>query len=65
MYNASEEIAKAVNYPKIRVFTAALKQSPTPVDELLGISEPWSIASPRKLHTVMCIDEHCTSRTMA
>ena len=48
MNNASDEVAKATEYPQIRLFTAALEQSPTPLDELLGISEPWSVASPGK-----------------
>ena len=48
-FNASAEVAKAANYPKIRIFMAALKRSPVPVDELLGISKIWSIASPGKL----------------
>ena len=46
VFNASIEVAKAANYPKIRIFMAALKKSPVPVDELLGISKIWSIASP-------------------
>ncbi len=37
MFNATEEIANADNYPKIRVFTAALVESVIPVEELLGI----------------------------
>jgi sialate O-acetylesterase len=45
MFNATEEIANAGNYPKIRVFTAALIESVTPVEELLGIELNWSIAS--------------------
>ena len=39
-------MAKAADYPMIRLFTAALEESPKPVEELLGISEPWSVASP-------------------
>ena len=46
IYNGTEEIAKAGNYPKIRVFTAAFKASDEPVDELLDIDLDWSIASP-------------------
>lgn len=52
VYNASVEIAKAADYPNIRLFMAALKSSTTPVDELLGITEPWSVAGPGKLHYI-------------
>ena len=45
IFNGSEEIAKAGNYPKIRVFTAALLASVTPIEELLGIELHWSVAS--------------------
>ena len=45
IYNGSLEIANAGNYPKIRVFTAALKPSDQPVEELLGIVANWSLAS--------------------
>ncbi len=46
IFNGSIEIANAGNYPKIRVFTAALVPSASPVEELLGIAENWSVASP-------------------
>ena len=49
IYNATEEIANAGNYPKIRVFTAALRQSATPSEELLGINLNWSVASPQSI----------------
>ena len=49
IFNASEEIANAGNYPKIRVFTAALKSSGTPIEELLGIALNWSIASSQSI----------------
>lgn len=45
IYNGSEEIANAANYPKIRVFTAALKASGAPVEQLLGILLNWSLPS--------------------
>ena len=32
VFNASTEVAKAANYPKIRIFMAALKSSPVPVE---------------------------------
>ena len=48
-FNATEEIANAGNYPKVRVFTAALVESLTPVEELLGIVENWSAASPQSI----------------
>lgn len=49
IYNATEEIANAGNYPKIRVFSAALMLSTTPVEELLGIALNWSVASPKSI----------------
>jgi sialate O-acetylesterase len=49
IFNATEEIANAGNYPKIRVFTAALQPSSTPIEELLGIVENWSVASPQSI----------------
>jgi sialate O-acetylesterase len=47
MFNATEEIANAGNFPKIRLFTAALVPSSSPVEELLGINLNWSVASPQ------------------
>ena len=49
IYNGTEEIANAGNFPHIRVFTAALKLSPSPVEELLGITLNWSVASPHSI----------------
>lgn len=49
IFNGTEEIANAGQFPKIRVFTAALKPSDTPVEELLGIIENWSAASPQSI----------------
>jgi sialate O-acetylesterase len=49
IYNATEEIANAGNYPKIRVFTAAINFSRAPVEELLGIVLNWSVASPQSI----------------
>ena len=45
-FNASEEIARAGNYPKVRLFTASLVSSPSTVEELLAITQRWSIAAP-------------------
>jgi sialate O-acetylesterase len=47
IFNGTEEIANAGNYPKIRLFTAALNESAVPVEELLGIWLNWSVASPQ------------------
>ena len=44
-FNASEEIKDANNYPNIRLFTAPLTCSTTPLDELISVEEPWSVAS--------------------
>jgi sialate O-acetylesterase len=47
MFNATEEIQNAGNFPKIRLFTASLLPSALPVEELLGINLNWSVASPQ------------------
>jgi sialate O-acetylesterase len=49
IYNATEEIANADNYPKIRLFTVALIPSAVPVEELLGMNLNWSVASPHSV----------------
>jgi len=49
IFNASEEIANAGNYPKIRVFTATLVSSRKPVEELLNMTLKWSVASPESI----------------
>jgi sialate O-acetylesterase len=49
VFNASEEEALADKYPNIRVFTAALKTSDTPVEELLAVEQPWSVASAKTI----------------
>jgi sialate O-acetylesterase len=46
IFNGSEEIANAGNFPKIRLFTAALVASAAPVEELVNITLNWSVASP-------------------
>ena len=48
VFNASEEEALADKYPNIRLFTAALRASDTPVQELLAVEQPWSVASSGK-----------------
>jgi sialate O-acetylesterase len=50
IFNATEEIANAGNFPKIRLFTAALVPSASPVEELLGINLNWSVASPKSIN---------------
>ncbi len=45
MFNGTEEIANAGNFPKIRLFTVSLIPSAVPVEELLGINQNWSVAS--------------------
>jgi sialate O-acetylesterase len=49
IFNGSEEIANAGNFPKIRLFTAALLASASPIEELLGINLNWSVASPKSV----------------
>jgi sialate O-acetylesterase len=49
IFNGTEEIANAGNYPKIRLFTVALTSSAIPLEELLGMWLPWSVASPQSV----------------
>jgi sialate O-acetylesterase len=49
IFNGTEEIANAGNYPKIRLFTVALLGSAIPMEELLGIWLNWSPASPQSV----------------
>jgi sialate O-acetylesterase len=48
-FNGTEEIANAVKYPKIRVFTASTEGSAKPIEELLGIRLNWSLPSSSSL----------------
>jgi sialate O-acetylesterase len=50
IYNASEEIANAGKYPKIRLFTVESLPSATPLEELLNITQNWSVASPQSVN---------------
>ena len=50
IYNASEEIANAGKYPKIRLFTTESLPSASPLDELLSIRQNWSVASPESVN---------------
>ncbi len=47
IFNATEEIVNASNYPKIRLFSVAFLPSASPVEELLGTYLNWSVASPQ------------------
>jgi sialate O-acetylesterase len=49
IYNATEEIANAGNYPKIRVFTVGHTGSAAPAEELLSTQLNWSVASPQSI----------------
>ena len=44
-FNATAEVAAAGNFPLIRLFTAAMIASDTPLTELAQVEEPWSVAS--------------------
>lgn len=47
VFNATEEVKNAANYPNIRVFTVGTSTtSATPLEEFHTISQPWAIASP-------------------
>jgi len=49
IFNGTDEIANAGNYPKIRLFTSARNASGTPSEELLGMWLNWSVASPKSV----------------
>jgi sialate O-acetylesterase len=49
IFNGTEEIANAGNYPKIRLFTSAHYALGTPSEELLGMWLNWSVASPKSV----------------
>ncbi|XP_035679035.1 sialate O-acetylesterase-like [Branchiostoma floridae] len=49
--NASAEIARAADYPHIRLFTADLVRSDSPLYDLQSILQPWAVASPAKANT--------------
>ena len=46
VYNATEEIQKAANYPNLRLFTVDRVLSTTPLEEPPKILQKWSVASP-------------------
>jgi sialate O-acetylesterase len=49
IFNGTEEIANAGNFPKIRLFTSAHNSLSKPSEELLGMWLNWSIASPQSV----------------
>ena len=49
IYNATEEIANAGNYPDIRVFTVAPVASPVPAEEVYVMALHWSVSSPHSI----------------
>jgi sialate O-acetylesterase len=46
VFNASEEIAAAGEYPGVRLFTVQLNASATPLQDFVEVEQPWSVASP-------------------
>ena len=52
VYNATEEMQKAANYPNLRLFTVQRVLSTTPLDEPPQILQNWSVASPGQLDTI-------------
>ena len=49
VFNATEEIQKASEYPNIHIFTVERIASTKPLEEPPGILQNWSIASPGTL----------------
>ena len=61
MFNASEEIAKAAAFHQVRLFTAALKSSDTPEEELLSVEQQWAVAGPGKTILICSSTIHLNS----
>ncbi|KAM3875320.1 sialate O-acetylesterase [Diretmus argenteus] len=49
IFNASEELALAAKYPQVRIFTAALNQSETELNDLIRVELPWSVPTENDL----------------
>jgi sialate O-acetylesterase len=49
IYNATEEIANAGNFPKIRVFGVASVAASVPMEEVFVMALHWSVASPHSI----------------
>ncbi|KAG8434692.1 hypothetical protein GDO86_012884 [Hymenochirus boettgeri] len=49
IFNATEELAKAVDYPNIRILTAALEMSESELDDLRKIDLQWSVPTAENL----------------
>uniref|UniRef100_A0A8C5QMY8 Sialic acid acetylesterase n=1 Tax=Leptobrachium leishanense TaxID=445787 RepID=A0A8C5QMY8_9ANUR len=49
IFNASDELHKAVHYPHVRLFTAALETSPTELQDLAKVDLQWSLPTPQTL----------------
>jgi sialate O-acetylesterase len=49
IYNGTEEIANAGNFPKIRLFTVAHLQSAMPMEDISRMWLNWSLASPESV----------------
>ncbi|XP_017951429.1 sialate O-acetylesterase isoform X2 [Xenopus tropicalis] len=61
VFNASEELAKAADYPTIRLFTAALEVSLEELDDLAKVDLQWSAPTPGEQNTGMNTDLYnCT-----
>ncbi|XP_062861210.1 sialate O-acetylesterase [Trichomycterus rosablanca] len=49
VYNSSEELALASEFPDVRIFQAALEQSKIELKDLAGVEVPWSQPTPELL----------------
>ncbi|CAH1270682.1 SIAE [Branchiostoma lanceolatum] len=47
--NDSAEIARAADYPHVRLFTADMVASDSPLYDLRAIMQPWAVASPESI----------------
>ena len=48
IFNASKELNESSQYRNIRLFTVAMKESPTPLYDLEGVAEEWSLPNASK-----------------
>lgn len=45
VFNSDKELAFGEKYPHVRIFMAALKQSPIEIEDLIGVEIPWAVPS--------------------
>lgn len=62
IFNASEELALAAKYPRVRTFMAALKLSETELTDLIKVNLPWSVPTASESRMYLFIySQNCLS----